>query len=104
MTTWLRLGSVTELAAQAPEAQSWMTEGELARLAAMQSARRRGQFVAGRWLARTLLAEAFGGVWQAWTLTAAPMRRRRLPALFLRACRFRTAVASWPCLGFEINL
>lgn len=69
MTTWLRLGCVTELAAQAPEAQSWMTEGELARLAAMQSARRRGQFVAGRWLARTLLAEAFGGVWQAWTLT-----------------------------------
>ncbi|WP_029049617.1 4'-phosphopantetheinyl transferase superfamily protein [Cupriavidus sp. amp6] len=69
MTTWLRLGSVTELAAQAPDAQSWMSEGELARLAAKQSARRRDQFVAGRWLARGLLAEAFGGARRDWILT-----------------------------------
>ncbi|MGY2488778.1 4'-phosphopantetheinyl transferase family protein [Cupriavidus sp. CP313] len=69
MATWLRLGCVTALATQAPDAQSWMSEGEHARLAAMQATRRRTQFVAGRWLARTLLAEAFGGTWQDWTLT-----------------------------------
>ncbi|WP_454753508.1 4'-phosphopantetheinyl transferase family protein [Cupriavidus necator] len=84
MTTWLRLGGVTELAAQAPDAQSWMSEGELARLAAMQAARRRGQFVAGRWLARALLAEAFGGAWRDWMLTggadAAPVVSGGVPA------------------------
>lgn len=69
MAAWLRLGNVSALAAQAPDAQSWMSESEQARLVEMQSARRRGQFVAGRWLARALLAEAFGGAWQDWTLT-----------------------------------
>ncbi|SCU78462.1 Holo-ACP synthase 2 [Cupriavidus necator] len=69
MPAWLRLGCVTALATQAPDARSWMSEGEHARLAAMQATRRRAQFVAGRWLARTLLAQAFGGGWQDWSLT-----------------------------------
>ncbi|WP_432261421.1 4'-phosphopantetheinyl transferase family protein [Cupriavidus sp. TMH.W2] len=84
MPAWLRLGCVTALAAQAPEAQSWMSAGERARLAAMPATRRRGQFVAGRWLARTLLAQAFGGSWQDWSLTdgedAPPQARGPAPA------------------------
>jgi 4'-phosphopantetheinyl transferase len=69
MPAWLRLGCVSALAAQAPDAQSWMSAGERARLAGMPATRRRAQFVAGRWLARTLLARAFGGNWQDWSLT-----------------------------------
>lgn len=69
MTAWLRLGNVSALAAQAPDAQSWMSAGERARLAALPATRRRAQFVAGRWLARMLLARAFGGNWQDWSLS-----------------------------------
>ncbi|QRQ84584.1 4'-phosphopantetheinyl transferase family protein [Cupriavidus oxalaticus] len=70
MATWLRIGCVTELAVPAPGVQSWLSGGELARLASMPSARRSAQFVAGRRLARSLLADAFGGRWQDWTLSA----------------------------------
>ncbi|MDQ0143102.1 4'-phosphopantetheinyl transferase family protein [Cupriavidus necator] len=69
MAAWLRLGSVSALAAQAPDAQSWMSAGERARLAGMPATRRRAQFIAGRWLARMLLARAFGGSWQDWSLS-----------------------------------
>ncbi|WP_373375799.1 4'-phosphopantetheinyl transferase superfamily protein [Cupriavidus nantongensis] len=69
MTVWLHLGSVSALAAQAPGGQSWMSASERARLAGMPATRRRAQFVAGRWLARNVLAQAFGGNWNDWLLT-----------------------------------
>ncbi|KWR74665.1 hypothetical protein RM96_35730 [Cupriavidus sp. IDO] len=69
MNACLRVGSVTELSGQALPVRTWMSEAELARLAAMQSAQRAAQFVAGRWLARVLLADAFGGARQDWTLS-----------------------------------
>lgn len=69
MTVWLRLGRVSALAAQAPGALSWMSDSERARLAGMPATHRRAQFVAGRWLARKVLAQAFGGNWDDWMLT-----------------------------------
>ncbi|SPS01228.1 4'-phosphopantetheinyl transferase family protein [Cupriavidus taiwanensis] len=84
MAAWLRLGNVSALAAQAPDAQSWMSAGERARLAAMPATQRRAQFVAGRWLARMLLAHAFGGSWRDWSLSdgadAPPQARGPVPA------------------------
>ncbi|NUT15324.1 MAG: 4'-phosphopantetheinyl transferase superfamily protein [Cupriavidus sp.] len=69
MTAWLHLSRVSALAAQAPAAQSWMSASERARLAGMPATRRRAQFIAGRWLARKVLAQAFGGNWNDWSLT-----------------------------------
>lgn len=66
---FLRTGSVAGLAAQALPAHAWMTGAELARLCAMPSAARTAQFIAGRWLARHLLAEALGGHWRDWVLS-----------------------------------
>ncbi|MGT2510535.1 4'-phosphopantetheinyl transferase family protein [Cupriavidus basilensis] len=69
MPVCLRTGSVADLAAQALPARAWMAPAELTRLCGMQSTARTAQFIAGRWLARHLLAENFGGHWRNWTLS-----------------------------------
>jgi 4'-phosphopantetheinyl transferase len=48
----------------------WLGAQEQARLAAIRSQQRRAQFVAGRWLLRTLLAQAHGGRPPDWALSA----------------------------------
>jgi 4'-phosphopantetheinyl transferase len=48
------------LLAQAPEPAGWLSGPEQAQLASIQSAPRRRQFLAGRWLARLLLSRAAG--------------------------------------------
>ncbi|KAA2285959.1 4'-phosphopantetheinyl transferase family protein [Arenimonas fontis] len=42
-------------------AADWLSEAERARLAAMRAPRRRDQYLAGHWLARSLAARGFGG-------------------------------------------
>lgn len=70
MPVQIRHGSVTALAAQAPSPSMWMSGSECARASAIRAEPRRAQFIAGRWLARRLLAETLGGSWRDWTLTA----------------------------------
>jgi 4'-phosphopantetheinyl transferase len=64
-------GRVAALLASAPAPEAWLSPGEGARLAHMASATRRRQFLAARWQARVLLAQAAGGAAAAWRLTAA---------------------------------
>ena len=47
---------------------AWLSESEQARLATLRHAGRRDQYLAGHWLARLLLANAFGGVVLQWHL------------------------------------
>nr|WP_244259176.1 4'-phosphopantetheinyl transferase superfamily protein [Cupriavidus gilardii] len=54
------------------DAHAWLSPAERARLADIHAPRRAAQFVAGRWLARALLAERFGGVPADWTIEASP--------------------------------
>ena len=54
------------------------TEGE--RLSRISSARRRAEFLAGRWLLRHLLAETLGGDARDWSLTASDDGPPRAPA------------------------
>ncbi len=53
-------GCVLDDFSLADDACDWLTPGEAARAAAMGSARRRAQFVAGRWLLHRTASEAFG--------------------------------------------
>lgn len=48
----------------------WLSQAEQASLSAMTAARRRAQFIAGRWLARQCLAVRAGGRWQDYALSA----------------------------------
>jgi len=70
----MRTGSVAALLAGAPPAGQWLSASEQERLAGIAGARRAGQFVAGRWLARHLLAAAHGDAAPSWTLDAHPDR------------------------------
>ena len=45
----------------APATLDWMSPGEQARAARLRAAARHAQFLAGHWLLRQLLADAFGG-------------------------------------------
>jgi phosphopantetheinyl transferase len=67
----LRVERVSALVVEA-EAQglSWLSEEEAARLAAMSSARRRGEFIGGHWLARVVASESTGTRPQDWLLSA----------------------------------
>ena len=59
----VRLARLPPLLAEARAAgEHWMSRQERERLAAMRSARRREQFLAGHWLARRLAADCFGGM------------------------------------------
>ncbi|WP_420991774.1 4'-phosphopantetheinyl transferase family protein [Cupriavidus sp. 30B13] len=68
----VRVAEVAGMAALAPPPEQWMSAQEARRLAGLRAGLRASQFVAGRWLARALLAQACGGAWQDWTLGAAP--------------------------------
>ncbi|WP_454726434.1 MULTISPECIES: 4'-phosphopantetheinyl transferase family protein [Cupriavidus] len=68
----VRVADVDATVALAPPPAAWMSAAELHRLDALRAGRRAAQFVAGRWLARALLAQACGGGWQDWSLDAAP--------------------------------
>ncbi|WP_458766130.1 4'-phosphopantetheinyl transferase family protein [Cupriavidus basilensis] len=68
----VRVASVAGLAGQVPPARQWLGADEARRLDALRAGQRAAQFVAGRWIARQLLAQAYGGGWQDWTLSAAP--------------------------------
>jgi 4'-phosphopantetheinyl transferase len=63
-------GEAAALLALAPPAGQWLSPTEMERLAPMRSARRRASFLAARWQARWLLAQAFGGGPDDWCLDA----------------------------------
>jgi 4'-phosphopantetheinyl transferase len=69
-TLHLRTASAAALQAAAPPALQWLSAPEQARLAEITAPRRAAQFVAGRWLARELLAAVHGGQPAGWTLDA----------------------------------
>jgi phosphopantetheinyl transferase len=48
--------------------RDWLSESEAERVATLRHAGRRAQYLAGHWLARVLLARAFGGVPMQWRL------------------------------------
>ncbi|WP_197498353.1 4'-phosphopantetheinyl transferase family protein [Cupriavidus gilardii] len=73
MTISIRLRSVSALmAGVGSNAHAWLSPAERARMADIRAPRRAAQFVAGRWLARALLAERFGGVSGDWRIEASP--------------------------------
>lgn len=61
---------VSALLAQQPAQHAWWSAQEGERLARTGSEERRQQFLAARWLARELLAQAAGGAPQDWSLDA----------------------------------
>jgi 4'-phosphopantetheinyl transferase len=63
-------GRVSEVLRSAPADLQWLSAGERGRLARITADARRQQFLAGRWQARRLLADASGGHPQSWTLDA----------------------------------
>ncbi|NML42591.1 4'-phosphopantetheinyl transferase superfamily protein [Ramlibacter sp. G-1-2-2] len=70
MKIHLACGGVEAVLASAPLAESWLTDSESARLARLVTNKRRSQFLAARWQARWLLAQAFGGLPHDWPLQA----------------------------------
>lgn len=70
MTLRIATGSVTGISEHAPPARSWMSAAETGRLDRLTAGSRAAQFIAGRWMARGLLDEAFGGGREAWALSA----------------------------------
>lgn len=75
-TAHVEVARVARVLAQLPpDTASWLSESECARLAQLRHAGRRDHYLAGHWLARVLLARAFGGVAVQWRLR----ERRSLP-------------------------
>lgn len=62
----------SRLVAAAGAPHGWLSAAEQERLAALAAPQRRAQFIASRWLARTLVAQALGGAPADWPLTATP--------------------------------
>jgi len=82
----LACATVAALLREAPPASAWLGPGESARLSALRSESRRAQFLAARWQARRLLAQAAGGTPTEWMLDApndAPPLVAGRPDLFL---------------------
>jgi 4'-phosphopantetheinyl transferase len=72
----IEIARIASVCADVPEQYaSWMSESEQARLADIRFAGRRSQYLTGHWLARVLLARAFGGTPASWRLR----ERRSLP-------------------------
>jgi 4'-phosphopantetheinyl transferase len=70
------IARVADVLAEAPrDAIAWLSVSERERLDGMRLEARRAQFVAGHWLTRVLLAEAFGRDPAEWRL----LERRSLP-------------------------
>jgi 4'-phosphopantetheinyl transferase len=61
---------VAALLREMPQALRWLGPAEAARLAAIRSSRRSEHFLAGRWLARQVLAAAYGRAAQDWAIDA----------------------------------
>lgn len=60
--------------AHAMESTDWCSAAEKKRSQSIASSRRRDQFLAGRWLARRMLSERFGGEPSEWQLCSEPGR------------------------------
>ena len=93
----LACGDAAALLVQAPAPQRWLSAGESRRLAGLRTPRRRESFLAARWQARWLLAQAFGGDPAGWVLEApddAPPRVAQRPDLFLSVSHSGGVVAS----------
>ena len=52
------------------QSMGWLSDAEQTRLETLRSVSRRAQFLAGRWLARSCLADGSGTDWQDWRLSA----------------------------------
>ncbi len=70
MTAHLAVGRVADLLQQLPRSPDWLTTTEQRRVAGIDKATRRDQFLASRWQARLLLAQAVGGEPAEWRLIA----------------------------------
>lgn len=68
----LACARLQEVLAAAPPPAGWVSASEAQRLQGIATERRRAQFLAARWLARTLLANVFGNAPTAWSLQALP--------------------------------
>lgn len=67
----LSIGCVRDLVQESQQqGLAWLSPGEQSRLARISASSRRNEFIAGRWLARRLLAAVHGGVPKAWLLSA----------------------------------
>lgn len=67
----LRIAPVAQLAQEAQaDGRAWLSPSEVSRLARISAPGRRAEFIAGRWLARELLALAGGGPALQWKLSA----------------------------------
>ena len=65
----IEIARIASVLVEMPEGHAdWMSESEQARLAGIHLAGRCSQYLAGHWLARVLLARAFGGVPTQWRL------------------------------------
>lgn len=102
--------AVPALLLVAPPVSQWMSDAERERLATLQSPARRDQFVASRWQARQLLAQALGGAPQDWLLAAprdAPPRVLADPTLCMSVSHSQgwsaCAVARAP-LGVDLEV
>lgn len=71
-TAHLACARLHEVLGAAPPPQEWASASEAQRLQAIATERRRAQFLAARWLARTLLSKVFGNAPAAWSLQAVP--------------------------------
>jgi len=90
-------GEAAALLATAPPPAHWLSATESRRLAPLQSAQRRESFLAARWQARWLLAQAIGGEPSQWALDApndAPPRVLGRPDLLLSVSHSGSLVAT----------
>jgi 4'-phosphopantetheinyl transferase len=72
MTAHVACARIGELLRQMPDASAWLSSSEQQRLHGINRRERRDQFLASRWQARTLLAQAVGGEATEWRLSAMP--------------------------------
>lgn len=68
MPLHVRTASVSALQARAPAGNAWLSPSEQVRLAGLAAPHRRAQFIAGRLLARHLIAEVRGGTLSDWSV------------------------------------
>jgi 4'-phosphopantetheinyl transferase len=72
---FVEVARTARVLAEVPSSFAWLSDSERARLETLRHAGRREHYLAGHWLARALLARAFGDA--AWSL----LERRSLPPL-----------------------
>jgi 4'-phosphopantetheinyl transferase len=107
----LELATLEQIESSLPDPADWLTDEESARVLRMGSIRRRRQFLAGHWLARTLASGLAGGSARDWRfLTGDGVRRIAVTggsALFVSishcADQLACAISSTP-VGVDIEL